>query len=524
MQLVSYEEASLHRRSRTTTFHHRGLVRSALLLFSFVLVACSPPGEATVPLDESVSERAASTVIPGRFIVTVRDGFDPARVASDFGVRPDFTYRAALNGFAGSVAEAARAGLMADARVVRIEPDQTVHAWEATTQAEATWGLDRIDQRTLPLTDEYTYVASGAGVTVYILDTGIRTSHTDFGSRARAGTDVFLAASDPRYGEDCNGHGTHVAGTVGGTTYGVAKAVDLVSVRVLDCNGSGSWSGVIAGIDWVTTNAKKPAVANMSLGGGASSTVDAAVQASIASGVSYVVAAGNGNMGGKEQDACGYSPARVAEAITVGATTKSDSKTSWSNYGSCVDIFAPGAGITSAWIDGDAAIKTISGTSMAAPHVAGVAALYLQSAPTAEATTVKVTEAIIAASTKGIVTNSKTASNHLLYSFFSVVPPPTDPIVDPVEGTDPDPVEAPLVLSATWSKVKGILHVTLSWDAAAFSVTHVDVHRREPATTTNVTNSGRYVDMTGLKGGGTLHYRVCEADEATCSNEVVVAY
>ncbi len=248
----------------------------------------------------------------------------------------------------------------------------------------------------------------------YIIDTGIRLTHSDFGGRAVSGYDSVDGGS----ADDCNGHGTHVAGTVGGTTYGVAKGVRLVGVRVLDCGGSGTWSGVIAGIDWATADhaAGAPAVANMSLGGGANTAVDDAVRRSVADGISYAIAAGNGNVAGIAQDACKSSPARVAEAMTIGATDRTDKKTSWSNYGKCIDWFAPGLGITSAWYESDTQTKTISGTSMATPHTAGVAALYLQGNPTA--TSQQVRDALYAATTKGVVTSSKTANNHLLFTDY----------------------------------------------------------------------------------------------------------
>lgn len=382
---------------------------TATLAFAACADVPTTPTSAEIPASFSA---AGSDVIPGRFIVTLRDGASPAAVAGDHGVSADYVYSHVLNGFAGSMSEAARSGLLRDARVSRVEPDGIARA--STTQSGATWGLDRIDQRALPLSGTFTYTNTGSGVTAYIIDTGIDYGHAEFGGRATFGYDSFGGN-----GDDCNGHGTHVAGTTGGTTYGVAKAVSFKAVRVLDCGGSGTWSGVIAGMDWVTANhaAGAPAVANMSLGGGANTSVDDATRRMIADGVATAVAAGNGNMGGVAQDACKYSPARVAEAMTIGATTKTDAKTSWSNYGNCVDWFAPGSGITSAWIgSGSTETNTISGTSMATPHVAGVAALYLQSNPGASPQTVR--DALYANTTKGVVTSSKTANNHLLFTNY----------------------------------------------------------------------------------------------------------
>jgi subtilisin family serine protease len=378
-----------------------------------LLAACSdvPTTTSTLAPEPAAYSVGSSDIIPGRFMVTLRDGASPAVVASDHGVAPDFVYSHALNGFAGAMSEAARSGLLRDARVSRVEPDGIAHT--STTQSNATWGLDRTDQRPLPLSGSYTYNNTGSGVTAYIIDTGIEISHPDFGGRASVLSDRI---GDGRNGIDCNGHGTHVSGTVGGTTWGIAKGVTLKAVRVLDCSGSGTWSGVVAGIDDVVAHhaAGAPAVSNMSLGGGASTTVDDAVKRMIADGVASAVAAGNGNQGGIAQDACKYSPARVPEAMTIGATTKTDAKTSWSNYGACVDWFAPGSGITSAWLNGGT--NTISGTSMATPHVAGVAALYLQGNPGASPQTVR--DALYANTTKGIVTSSKTTNNHLLFSNY----------------------------------------------------------------------------------------------------------
>jgi len=318
------------------------------------------------------------------------------------GAQVQQVYTAALQGLAVGLSDSQLAALRANPSVDYIEADQVISI--DTTQTGATWGIDRIDQRALPLSGTYSYTNTGSGVRAYIIDTGIRTSHNEFGGRASVGYD---AIGDGQNGQDCNGHGTHVSGTVGGSTYGVAKSVSLIAVRVLNCSGSGSNSGVIAGVDWVRQNAIKPAVANMSLGGGASSALDTAVSNTIASGVTFAIAAGNSN-----RNACNYSPARVSTAITVGATTSTDTRASYSNYGSCLDIFAPGSSITSAWNTSDTATNTISGTSMATPHVAGVAALYLQGNPTASPSTVR--NALVANATSGVVGSAGRGSPNLL--------------------------------------------------------------------------------------------------------------
>jgi subtilisin family serine protease len=352
-----------------------------------------------------------------RYIVVLEQSVGhPGAVAGEhgrrFGAPVDVVFRHALKGYVTSLTAAQAAALTADGRVAYVERDAAVHA--ETTQTGATWGLDRIDQRNQPLSGTFSYTNTGAGVTAYIIDTGIRFSHSEFGGRATSGLDAVDGGS----ADDCNGHGTHVAGTVGGADYGVAKGVSLIAVRVLNCSGSGTTSGVIAGIDWVTGNhaAGEPAVANMSLGGAASTALDNAVRNSIADGVSYAVAAGNGNIVGKAQDACKTSPSRVAEAMTISAADSSDRKASWANYGSCVDWFAPGVGITSAWYTSDTATNTISGTSMATPHTTGVAALYLQGNP--GATPANVRSALFDLTTKGIITSSKTTNNHLLFTSF----------------------------------------------------------------------------------------------------------
>ncbi len=484
----------------------------AATTLSLVVMACADAPSAVRPTDVGpgdpsfAAQGGSGRGIPGRFIVTLEPRQNPRAVAAAYGITPDYFYETAVVGFAGTIAEAARAGLLRDNRIVRIEQDQVVSI--AATQTNATWGLDRIDQRSLPLNGTYTYDQTGAGVRAYIIDTGILTGHVDFGSRATNGFDAF---TDGRNGQDCNGHGTHVAGTVGGTAWGVAKSTTLVGVRVLDCQGSGTTSGVIAGVDWVAANHVKPAVANMSLGGGASSTLDNAVASLIATGVTTAVAAGNSNA-----NACNYSPARVSSALTVGATTSTDARASYSNFGSCLDLFAPGSSITSAWYTSTTATNTISGTSMASPHVAGAAALYLQTTPGASPSAVG--SAVLAAATTGKVTSAGTGSpNLLLYSLFSggtTEPPPTEP-----PPTEPPP--ASFTLSVRAYKVSGRQTADLTWSGS--TATSIDVFR-DNAKLTATANDGAYTDNINRRGGGSYTYRVCNAGTSTCTANVTASF
>lgn len=333
-----------------------------------------------------------------------------AELTAEVGGELGHVYRHALQGFSLRVDATGAARLAELPSVDHVERDGLMRT--VASQPNPTWGLDRIDQRDRPLDHSFTYNSLGTGVHAYIIDTGIRISHQDLGGRASHGRD---AVNNDNVSDDCNGHGTHVAGTVGGTSFGVAKNVSLVAVRVLGCAGTGPTSDVIEGVDWVTGNATRPAVANMSLGGGASTALDNAVRNSINSGITYALAAGNGNFLGQAQNACNTSPARVADAVTVSATDSSDRKASFANYGNCVDIFAPGVSITSAWSSSDTATDTISGTSMASPHVAGAAAQYLEGNPSASPATVA--SALIASASTGKVTNPGSGSpNRLLFT------------------------------------------------------------------------------------------------------------
>jgi subtilisin family serine protease len=364
-----------------------------LVLGAFVLAACS---ESPVVPKKTLPVVRGDVGVSPSVIVTVAQGYDPAEVAASYGITPTYVYRYALNGFAAPAAEAG--ALVSDARVERIENDGI-----ATTSEQ--WNLDRLDQRFLPLDNSYTPPNDGSGVNAYIIDSGIRSTHSDFTGRVGIGADFTGLGTT----EDCLGHGTHVSGIVGGTIYGVAKRVTLYPFRVFPCVGSTPWSTVLAAMDSLAKVAVFPAVANMSLGGSAIQAIDDAVANLTSRGITVVVAAGNSNY-----DACFYSPARAPTAITVGATSSNDYRAGFSNWGDCVDLFAPGNGVTSDWYLNDNSSTQLSGTSMASPHVAGVAALILSVDPTL--IPYQVDSVIKATATKGVVLYSNTTRNDLVYS------------------------------------------------------------------------------------------------------------
>ncbi|WP_030917187.1 S8 family peptidase [Streptomyces sp. NRRL B-24720] len=386
---------AMHKRTPRTKL--TAAITAVAAVAGVTLLGTSYAGAAPAPAMGTVYGADAATAVSGSYIVMLDQKADKAKLAKEYGGKLKRAYNSAINGFsANGLSQTEAKQLAADPAVSKVVQNKKFHM-DATQDNPPSWGLDRIDQTETAGDHAYTYPDSaGEGVTAYVIDTGVRVTHKEFEDRASSG---FDAVDNDDSADDGNGHGTHVAGTIAGATFGVAKKAKIVAVRVLDDSGSGTTEQVVAGIDWVTAHHEGPSVANMSLGGGADPALDAAVQKAIASGVTFAVAAGN-----ESADAGEGSPARVPEAITVASSTVDDEQSSFSNYGSVVDIYAPGSDITSSWNDSDDATNTISGTSMATPHVVGAAAVYLAGHP--DATPAEVATALTDGATSDAISNA----------------------------------------------------------------------------------------------------------------------
>jgi len=491
-------------------------IQSTIYLLAFALAACTKTDMLQDNPRLSLSETSAvstsnagttSDGVAGRpikdaYIVVFRDDVADVKGAVDELINPiqvkeRYVYRHSIKGFAASLPAAALANIARNPKVRYIEQDQEVSL--NATQTGATWGIDRTDQTALPLDGNYTYQTSGSAVDAYIFDTGIRQDHVEFGGRAKPGYDAIISGGTAN---DGNGHGTHVAGTVGGTIYGMAKNISLYAVKVLADNGSGSWSGVVAGIDWaVGHHTSRPAVGNMSLGGGASTSVDDAVRRAVADGIVMCVAAGN-----DYQNAANYSPARTGEAITVSATTSSDGFASYSNFGSVVDILAPGSSIKSAWFSSSTAVNTISGTSMATPHVAGASALYLETFPGSTPAQVSTGLKSIASANRISGVPAGTSNLLLNVNFGSVTPP--------------QPPAAPSLSSPANGATNLATNPTLSWIASSGASSYGVQVSTTPDFSTTVSNTSvtsTSIGLSGLANGTTYYWRVNASNSAGTS-------
>jgi len=516
--------------SRTTSSFPSGLLAGATLCLLLIAGCDSLSPDAALDGMYAADTRGvaqhspSADVIEGHYIVmlsrtpAVKDGRADAAlealtsaVSRKAGASVNHVYRHVLTGFAAELTLDQVEDLRNDPRVLSVEPDAYGYGTSGYHQAYSPWGLDRIDQREGPLDRVYAYSGVGSGVTAYVIDSGIHFAHSEFGGRALLGYD-FDPDSSP--GGDCNGHGTHVAGTLGGESFGVAKGVNLVSVRVLGCDGRTPWSRLLDSVDWVTedaiTNGRLPAVANVSIGGAAGShtvAMEEAIRNSVEAGVHYVISAGNAN-----GDACTHSPARIAEALTAGASDIQDSKAFFSNYGSCVDLYAPGHAITSAhntdaFSQDGSYTRTASGTSMAAPHIAGVVALYLEANP--DASPNQVFSAIIDNTTRNAISGVPSGVNRLLHSLWQ-----------PVSVTPPPAPE--LTLAGTGLKVRGKHVIDLTWNATGAPMVSIV---RDGAVVFTAANSGSYRDETGNGGNsGTYVHQVCEVGYDNCSNQVTTIF